>query len=100
MARRENRIRRAMLLALYERFKEAPLMPVELRELADELDLPRAEARWNAAYLSLAGLLSLSSVQWGTGLGLALTAPGVDLAEEPRALRARFPLRSPARNDE
>lgn len=96
MAARENRIRRATLEALYRRFRATPLVAVELGELAEELGVERAELRFNAAYLSLAGFLSLSSVGSGTGQGLCLTAPGVDIVEDPRALRARFPLRRSA----
>ena len=95
MAVRENRLRRAILHNLYQRFREVPLAPVELGELAADLKAQRTELRWNAAYLSLAGLLTMHSVHSGTGQGLSLTAAGIDLVEDARGLRTKFPVRKP-----
>lgn len=94
MPAKENRLRRALLSALYERFKATPMIPVELGELADELAADRSELRWNAAYLSLAGYLTVRSMHSGSGQGLELTAEGIDLVEDQHAFRARLPLRS------
>jgi hypothetical protein len=97
MPAKENRLRRAVLETLYRHFKAMPMVAMDLGDLADELGAPRAELRWNAAYLSLAGFVSLCSLHAGSGQGVELTAQGIDLVEDPRALRARLPLRSARR---
>lgn len=93
MPPKQNRLRRAILAALYDHFKTLPLTPLDGRELAELVDAPQKEVTWNAAYLSLAGLLTLHSYPGPAGYGASLTAAGVELVESPRAMGRKLPLR-------
>ena len=91
----ENRLRRKILLRLYEHFKRMPLSPLESGELARDCETTPREINWNVAYLEMSGYVGLHKYSGGSGYAVSITATGIDLMENRFALKKRFALRRP-----
>lgn len=91
----ENRLRRKILLSLYEHFKHMPLSPLESGELARACETTPQEFNWNVAYLEMAGYVGLHKYSGGSGYAVSITVTGIDLVEDGFALKKRFALRRP-----
>lgn len=86
-------LRSAILTHLYTWFQEVPLAPVELGRLAESCAVPARELNWNLVYMEKKGWVTLSHDSGCppfVACSVELTAAGIDLLEDPAALRRQF----------
>lgn len=88
-------IRRCILQALYEYFKDFPYATIELVQIADDCDIVPRELNWNMAYLEKSGYVELAksdAVPPFIAPAAVITARGIDLIEDKTLFDTRFPV--------
>ena len=91
------KLRRCILLTLYEVFKALPYASTELRDLGADCRAEPTDLNWNLVYLEKAGLIELdksSDCAPYVSCSLSITASGVDLVENPDEFNRRFPVKN------
>jgi len=87
------RLRRCILLTLYELFKEYPYAQVEPGQIMEICRADAKELNWNLVYLEKSGLVELGRSYDSPpfiACSVALTALGIDLIENEKAFNLRF----------
>ncbi len=90
-----KKLRRAILSELYAQFKEVPLAPVELRQLAEICGAEPPELNWNIIYLEKKGWVELShdsNCPPFASCYVELTGAGIDLVEDAELFDKLFPI--------
>lgn len=86
-------LRYRMLLYLYDMFREHPYSPVDVRQLEDACETNPEDMNWNLVYLEKCEYVELGkSVVFPPYVAamVSLTVKGIDLVEDPEALKKRF----------
>ena len=87
------KLRRCILETLYKNFMEVPYASVEFNQLLEDCGVDDKDLNWNLVYLEKSGLIELRRADsyLQVALSVALTANGIDLVEDRKALNNKFP---------
>jgi len=88
-------IRRDILKMLYMFFREYPYAQLELKDIEKECRTNTKDLNWNIVYLEKCGYLELGKSTESypyVACSASITAAGVDLAEDKKALNRRFSI--------
>jgi len=88
------KVRRCIMLMLYETFKEYPYAAVELRQIEENCRTTTKEVNWNLVYLDKCGYVELGKAIESPpyiASTATLTAEGIDLIENEIEFNQRFP---------
>jgi hypothetical protein len=84
-----------MMLFLYDMFREHPYSPVDVRQLEESCETNPENMNWNLVYLEKCGYVELGKSipfpPYVTSM-ITLTVKGIDLIEDPDALKKRFQI--------
>ena len=88
-----KRLRRKVLLVLYQIFRAHPYAAVELSEIQEQCGTTPAELNWNLVYLEKCALVELATAMDNppyVACSVSLTAAGIDLIENESKFNRRF----------
>lgn len=88
------RLRKCLLLTLYERFKQFPYAVVEPQQLEADCRTTAGELNWNLVYMEKSGWVELGkSIECPPYIAtsVALSASGIELVENESEFGRRFP---------
>lgn len=82
------------MTALYEFFQEYPYATMELRQLSEDCGIGAKDLNWNMVYLEKCGFVELAKSYAEPPFvspSAMITAPGIELVEDPYRFDRRFP---------
>jgi hypothetical protein len=88
------KVRRCIMLMLYDIFKEYPYAVVELRQIEENCRTSTKEVNWNLVYLEKCGYVELGKAIESPpyiASTATLTSEGIDLIENEIDFNRRFP---------
>ncbi|RLC31152.1 MAG: hypothetical protein DRH32_04660 [Deltaproteobacteria bacterium] len=86
-------LRYRIMTTLYDAFKKYPDASMDIRELEEQCATNPETLNWNLAYLEKCGYLELGRMEDFPpyiAAVVSITARGIDLVEDEKALKTRF----------
>ncbi len=98
-----HRIRRRLMRALYDFFREFPYATMELRQLSEDCRVQPKDLNWNIVYLEKCGLVELAKSYAEPPFvspSAVITAEGIELIEDEYQFDRRFPEHQQEENED